>query len=111
VDIDDFSQEIARLALTLADVPNANGWSLHCEDMFDGDVLERSLGNADIVLANPPFEDFSASDRPSGSLVNKAAEVVRQTMLQPATRRNLWFRSSPDFLEQPRRRLRHAAAC
>jgi hypothetical protein len=33
------------------------------------------------VLANPPFEDFSASDRPRGSLVNKAAEVVRQTML------------------------------
>ena len=81
VDIDDFSQEIARLALTLADVPNANGWSLHCEDMYDGDVLERSLSNADIVLANPPFEDFSASDRPSGSLVNKAAEVVRRTML------------------------------
>jgi hypothetical protein len=81
VDIDDFSQEVARLALTLADVPNANGWSLHCEDMYDGDVLERSLRNADIVLANPPFEDFSASDRPNGSLVNKAAEVVRQTML------------------------------
>ena len=81
VDIDDFSREVARLALTLADVPNANGWSLHCGDMYDGDVLERSLSNADIVLANPPFEDFSASDRPSGSLVNKAAEVVRQTML------------------------------
>jgi hypothetical protein len=81
VDIDDFSQEVARLALTLADVPNANGWSLYCEDMYDGDTLERSLSNAEIVLANPPFEDFSASDRPSGSLVNKAAEVVRQTML------------------------------
>lgn len=81
VDIDDFSREVARLALTLADVPNANGWSLQCEDMYDGDVLERNLSNADIVLANPPFEDFSASERPSGSLVNKAAEVVRQTML------------------------------
>lgn len=81
VDIDDFSQEVARLALTLADVPNANGWSLYCEDMYDGDVLERSISNADIVLANPPFENFAASDRPNGSLVNKAAEVVRQTML------------------------------
>jgi hypothetical protein len=49
--------------------------------MYDGDILERNLSNADIVLANPPFENFSASERPSGSLVNKAAEVVRQTML------------------------------
>jgi hypothetical protein len=81
VDIDDFSQEVARLALTLADVPNANGWSLHCENMYDGDILERGFSNADIVLANPPFENFSASERPSGSLVNKAAEVVRQTMI------------------------------
>ena len=82
VDIDNFSQEVARLALTLADVPNANGWSLHCEDMYDGNiVLERNLSDADIVFANPPFENFSASERPSNSLVNKAAEVVRQTMI------------------------------
>lgn len=81
VDIDDFSQEVARLALTLADVPNANGWDLDCLDMYEGDELESRLSKADIVLANPPFEDFSASKRPLGSLVNKAAEVVRQTML------------------------------
>jgi hypothetical protein len=80
VDVDPFSQEIARLALTLADVPNANGWSLRCEDMYDADVLEHEIGNADIVLANPPFKNFSASDRPVDSLVNKAAEVVRQTV-------------------------------
>ena len=81
VDIDDFSQEVARLALTLADVPNANGWSLDCLDMYEGDILETRISEADIILANPPFEDFAASDRPKGSLVNKAAEVVRQTML------------------------------
>lgn len=81
VDIDDFSQEVARLALTLADVPNANGWSLDCQDMYEGDTLETRISQADIILANPPFEDFAASERPKGSLVNKAAEVVRQAML------------------------------
>lgn len=81
VDIDDFSQEVARLALTLADVPNANGWDLECLDMYEGDELESRISQADIVLANPPFEDFSAQERPKGSLVNKAAEVVRQTIL------------------------------
>lgn len=81
VDIDDFSQEVARLALTLADVPNANGWNLDCLDMYEGDTLESRINQADIVLANPPFEDWKANERPKGSLVNKAAEVVRQTML------------------------------
>lgn len=81
VDLDDFSQEVARLALTLADVPNANGWDLDCLDMYQGDELESRISQADIVLANPPFEDFSSSERRPGSLVNKAAEIVRQTTL------------------------------
>lgn len=81
VDIDDFSQDVARLALTLADVPNANGWSLDCLDMYEGDTLETRISQADIILANPPFEPFHAVERPVGSLVNKAAEVFRQTML------------------------------
>ena len=81
VDIDDFSQEVARLALTLADVPNANGWSLECADMYEGDMLEHRISQSDIILANPPFENFSANERPKGALVNKAAEVVSQTML------------------------------
>ncbi|MCB1226924.1 MAG: SAM-dependent DNA methyltransferase [Verrucomicrobiales bacterium] len=81
VDIDDFSQEVARLALTLADVPNANGWDLDCLNMYEGDELESRISQADIVLANPPFERFDASERPVGSLVNKAAEVFRQTLI------------------------------
>ncbi|MDX2112008.1 MAG: N-6 DNA methylase [Verrucomicrobiota bacterium] len=81
VDIDDFSQEVARLALTLADVPNANGWSLECLDMYKEDILASRISKADIILANPPFENFSATARPDNSLVNKAAEVVRQTLL------------------------------
>lgn len=81
VDIDDFSQEVARLALTLADVPNANGWSLDCLDMYKGDTLETRISQADIILANPPFEPFDALERPCGALVNKAAEVFKQTIL------------------------------
>jgi hypothetical protein len=81
VDIDDFSQEVARLALTLADVPNANGWDLEHADMYQGDLLERRISQSDIVLANPPYENFSAKERPKGALVNKAAEVFDQTIL------------------------------
>jgi len=81
VDIDDFSQEVARLALTLADVPNANGWDLEHADMYQGDLLARRISQSDIVLANPPYENFSAKERPKGALVNKAAEVFDQTML------------------------------
>ena len=33
---DPFALEIARLSLTLADVPNPNGWALTEADMFSG---------------------------------------------------------------------------
>jgi hypothetical protein len=31
--------------------------------MYEG-TSSKSIRQADIVLANPPFEDFAASDRP-----------------------------------------------
>ena len=34
LEIDSFALEIARLSLTLADVPNPNGWALTEGDMF-----------------------------------------------------------------------------
>ena len=39
---DAFALEIARLSLTLADVPNPNGWALTEASMFPGDRLERA---------------------------------------------------------------------
>jgi len=82
---DPFALEIARLSLTLADVPNPNGWALTEANMFPGDRLERSVREASIVLGNPPFEPFEAGTRKQGWLPNKAAETFRRVVenLQP----------------------------
>lgn len=83
-DIDPFALEIARLRLTLADVPNPNGWDVHPADIFEGDFLARSSHAANIILANPTFANFSAerSQTKSDSVrtvhVNKAAEVLHR---------------------------------
>jgi hypothetical protein len=84
-DVDAFALEIARLSLTLADVPNPNGWDLKETSMFTGDFLERHASKASIVLANPPFKDFTAAERVSLSQdgtecvhINKATEMLRR---------------------------------
>ncbi len=63
IETDALAREIARLSLTLADVPNPNGWRLIGADVFDRDILSRAARNATIVLGNPPFEDFSPAKR------------------------------------------------
>ena len=57
-EIDQFACEIARLSLILADYPNANGWHINNEDLFDDEILPDRLRDADMVVCNPPFEDF-----------------------------------------------------
>jgi hypothetical protein len=80
LEIDSFALEIARLSLTLADVPNPNGWALTEADMFKGDLLERGVRDATIVLGNPPFESFPPGRTPDGCLTNKAAETFRRVV-------------------------------
>jgi N-6 DNA Methylase len=80
MEYDSFALEIARLSLTLADVPNPNGWALTEADMFPGDRLERSVRQASIVLGNPPFEPFGAASRKEDWLHNKAAETFRRVV-------------------------------
>jgi N-6 DNA Methylase len=63
IEIDDFAREIGRLSLTLADVPNSNGWDLADADMYAGNDLARRVKRSGIVLANPPFEDFTDKER------------------------------------------------
>lgn len=63
IETDDFAREIGRLSLTLADVPNANGWDLTDADMYSGNELAKQIKRAGIVLANPPFEPFTAKER------------------------------------------------
>ncbi|MHC4404308.1 MAG: HsdM family class I SAM-dependent methyltransferase, partial [Planctomycetota bacterium] len=86
-EIDPFALEIARLSLTLADIPNPDGWDLSPEDMFATDVLERQSKSASILLANPPFMNFSAEEQKrygsagrQCSYRNKAAEMLRRTL-------------------------------
>jgi len=60
-DSDSFALEIARLSLTLADIPNENGWVLNDGDMFAGSTLANETKSASVVLANPPFESEQAA--------------------------------------------------
>ena len=60
-EIDPFACEIARLALILADYPNHNGWRITREDLFESDRLAQQVSQCDVLLCNPPFEDFDNS--------------------------------------------------
>jgi len=87
LEIDAFAIEIARLSLTLADIPNPNGWDLQQCDMFSSNVLKPKAAEAGLILANPPFENFAAEDRQryarqgwATSQVNKAAELVARIL-------------------------------
>lgn len=86
-EIDAFALEIARLSLTLADIPNPDGWDLQPGDMFAGDILEEHSRAAMILLANPPFEDFTPKEKGeygkrgvSPQLQNKTAEMLIRTL-------------------------------
>lgn len=84
-DRDAFALEIARLSLTLADIPNPNGWKLDpVKDMFDGDYLARNIAASSVIIANPPFEGVQLSDkeRATGDLryarSGQAGELLRR---------------------------------
>jgi hypothetical protein len=84
IEVDEFAREIGRLSLTLADVPNSNGWDLAGGDMFIGSDLGRQVKRGGVILSNPPFEDFTAGElrhykRSPGLGIlhtNKAVELV-----------------------------------
>ena len=54
-DIDSFALELARLSLTLTDIPNPDGWDLKVQNMFLGGRLAEQAKKNTILLANPPF--------------------------------------------------------
>jgi hypothetical protein len=87
VDVDSFALELARLSLTLTDIPNPNGWDLEPQDMFLGDRLAVRARKTTILLANPPFDNFTPQeqqqyrDQNSGvRFVNKSAEMLWRTL-------------------------------
>jgi len=86
-EIDPFALEIARLSLTLADIPNPNGWDLQCGDMFIDDILQQQAKTATILLANPPFEDFTSREKSTYAkkgialrYVNKTSEMLSRVL-------------------------------
>ncbi len=76
-EVDDFAREVARLSLTLADIPNPNGWHLDEGNMFATGQLEQRIGSSDIIISNPPFETRESA---AGELfhVGQAAELLRR---------------------------------
>lgn len=81
---DDFAREVARLSLTLADIPNPNGWNLGRDgdhDLFEHQRLERGVKAADIILCNPPFEADKriAASHDELFRIKQAAEILRRT--------------------------------
>jgi hypothetical protein len=75
-EMDDFAREVARLSLTLADIPNPNGWHLDEGDMFATGQLAQRIQNADIICSNPPFE--TRENGPDQLFhIGQAAELLR----------------------------------
>ncbi|MCK4660397.1 MAG: N-6 DNA methylase [Phycisphaerae bacterium] len=77
LEYDPFAIEIAKLSLTLADVPHGNSWKIDQGDMFEPGRLAKTATGCTILLANPPFERFSQSDKQRYSKLGEP--VVAQT--------------------------------
>jgi len=87
VEVDSFAREIARLSLTLADVPNPNGWQLVSANVYHGEILSSVAKKTTILLCNPPFQNFTPEEKSSYAeksitleYGNKAAEVLSRTL-------------------------------
>jgi hypothetical protein len=80
---DAFAREVNKLCLTLADFPNPNGWSLEPTDVFTSRKFTAALGEARIVLCNPPFEDFKRAEKAKyGSAVgtSKPHDILQRVL-------------------------------
>jgi hypothetical protein len=87
VEIDGFAIEIAKLSLTLADMPFGNSWDLLHGDMFERSILERNATTCGVLLANPPFTRISEAERRNylgtgeeGIANTKPVEMLRRTL-------------------------------
>ena len=87
VECDPFAIEVARLSLTLADIPHGNTWHLKHGDMFLGTALEEGAKKCGVLLANPPYERFTKKERDDYARAGvrigantKACEMLRRTI-------------------------------
>jgi hypothetical protein len=77
------ASEIARYSLILGDYPNDNSWQIKEGNAFSDPTFDIFLQKAQIVLSNPPHEDFNSGERPDGSHHNRAAEALRRVLIHP----------------------------
>lgn len=87
VEKEPFARQLSKLALTLADAPHGNSWTIKDGDMFASDVLEKEASKARILLSNPPYEAFSDADRREYKRLGfevtaqtKAVEMLKRTL-------------------------------
>lgn len=87
VEVDDFARELAKLQLTLADVPHGNSWRIDDSDMFLPDVLSNAASSCTLLLANPPYEAFTPAQRREYqrrgapvTAITKAAEMLKRSL-------------------------------
>jgi len=87
VEVDTFAAEVCWLSLMLADYPNQDGWQIVSQDIFGTDILERQSKTSQIVLCNPPFEDFTFQEREQyGDKIlstHKPYEILRRVLKYP----------------------------
>lgn len=81
-DIDAFSLEIARLSLSLTDIPRPNGWRLYPMNLFAEDPFGKRVPPPALVLTNPPYETFDPQERLRQECVyeRKYAELIAHTL-------------------------------
>src|SRR5260370_37599256 len=86
MEVDAFACEVARYSLILADYPNPNGWRIENAGAFVSPDLDKYLVQAQVVLCNPPYEDFSLDDRKANRSIqsaNKVVETLRRALHHP----------------------------
>jgi hypothetical protein len=86
MELDSFACEAARNSLILADYPNPNGWRIANDNFYTSSNLNAALARAQVILCNPPYEDFTREDRIRYSSIrpaNKAVEALRLILQKP----------------------------
>lgn len=84
LEYEEFPREIARLLLMLADYPNPDSWHLYKGDVFRNNI--SNLLKANIILCNPPFEDFSDEEwmiYPNLTSKHKPIEILNKVLSSP----------------------------
>lgn len=108
-DLDAVSAEVARLSLTLADIPNPDGWLVQgAQDLFIASAVERLVEGAGVVLGNPPFEEFTTIERANLAhhgvvprLASRSGEIFRRCVEAVAPGTLLGFVLPPGLMDSP----------